>query len=98
MRRFTLSAALSASLKVMSIASLIATACFISPANAYTLKKHDGSACAQDGAGCNVWCDNNTLAGTMFWNGNVWTDGLRSDEDKDVVARKIRDSNGTSCT
>jgi hypothetical protein len=67
------------------------------PAFAYTTKKADGSGCTRDGSACHVYCDNNALAGTMYWNGARWSDGLRSDPDKDVVARQIVAANGTAC-
>jgi hypothetical protein len=67
-------------------------------ASAYVLQKSDGTGCSQDGDECKVYCDNEELAGSMYWNGSVWTDGVRSDEDPDVVASQIVAANGTACT
>ena len=67
-------------------------------ASAYVLKKADGTGCTQDGDECRVYCDNEELAGSMYWNGSVWSDGVRSDEDADVVAQQIVEANGTACT
>jgi hypothetical protein len=79
-----------------SIALVLALTAAPAPAFAYTTKKGDGSACTTDSA-CHVYCDNGTLAGTMYWNGTRWSDGLRSDPDKDVVARQIVAAQGSSC-
>lgn len=74
----------------------------VSPAQAFTLKSaNDPKApCAKDGSGCNVFCDNGDLAGVMYWNetNGVWTDGIKSDPDRDVEARKICAANGSACT
>jgi len=67
-------------------------------ASAYTTHKPDGSACAADGSECQVYCGNQQLAGSMYWNGSVWTDGVKWDPDMDVEARKIVAANGTACT
>lgn len=66
-------------------------------AAAYQLKKSNGTACTSDGSTCNVFCDNGQLAGSMNWNGSVWTDGVKSDPDKDGLARKIVAANGAAC-
>ena len=76
-------------------AALLAAASTVS---AYTLQKDDGSPCTQDGSNCNVFCDNGDLAGSMNWNGSVWTDGVKWDADRDAEARKICTANGTACT
>jgi hypothetical protein len=34
----------------------------------------------------------------MYWNGSVWTDGIKWDADRDVEARKIVAANGTDCS
>lgn len=47
---------------------------------------------------CDVKCDNGTLIGTMYWNGSVWSDGVRSNKDKNVVAQLMVQAWGTSCT
>lgn len=69
------------------------------PALAYRLQNQSGgSSCPQDGSECKVFCDNGDLAGSMFWNNSVWTDGVKSDPDMDTEARKITAANGTACT
>lgn len=71
-----------------------------SPASAYQLVKSTGGGgpCLQDGSTCKVICDNGYLAGSMNWNGNYWTDGVKWDKDKDGEARKIVATAGTACT
>jgi hypothetical protein len=64
---------------------------------AYQLKKADNTACTKDGSTCNVFCDNGQRAGSMNWNGSVWTDGVKWDSDMDRLARKIVAANGTAC-
>ena len=68
------------------------------PASAYRLQKPNGDACSKDGTECQVYCDNKQLAGSMFWNGSVWTDGVKWDENQDAEARKIVNANGSACT
>lgn len=69
-----------------------------SSASAYQLvKSSGGGSCTQDGSTCNVFCDNGYLAGSMNWNGSVWTDGVKWDPDKDGEARKIVATAGTAC-
>lgn len=81
-------------LNVFALGLVIVT----SSAFAYQLvKSPGGGACTQDGSTCNVYCDNGYLAGSMNWNGNVWTDGVKWDPDKDVEARKIVTASGTAC-
>lgn len=47
---------------------------------------------------CDVWCNGKKMkAGNMCWNGSVWTDGVKSDPDKDAEAKKIVAANGTAC-
>jgi hypothetical protein len=62
---------------------------------AYTLQ---GNGCGGNGEECKVYCDTGDLAGSMYWNGSVWTDGVKSDPDKDEEAKKICAANGTACT
>ena len=64
------------------------------PAIAYTLS---GDGCDGNGNECKIWCNNGSLAGSMNWNGTVWTDGVKWDADKDTEARKICAANGTGC-
>ena len=63
-------------------------------AHAYSLK---GEGCEGNGNACQVYCDNGILAGEMYWNGSVWTDGVKWSEDKDTEARKICAANGADC-
>jgi hypothetical protein len=64
------------------------------PVSAYTLS---GDGCNGNGNECKVWCNNGSLAGSMYWNGTVWTDGDKWDADKDTEAKKICAANGTAC-
>lgn len=66
-----------------------------SAALAYSL---NGSGCQANGQECVVNCDNGNRAGSMYWNGNVWTDGVKSDADRDREAKAICAANGTACT
>lgn len=84
--------------RVVSIALTIVAAGICSTALAYQLKKPSkAEACTTDGGPCNVYCDNGMLAGTMYWNGSKWTDGVKSDSTMDGEARKIVAANGTEC-
>jgi hypothetical protein len=86
-------------MKIISAAILAgALALVASAALAYSTKNAGGGDCVKDGSACNVTCDNNTLAGTMYWNGSVWSDGVRTDPDKDGEAKKIVAANGAACT
>jgi hypothetical protein len=69
-----------------------------SPASAFTLQGPKGPFCVQDGSTCIVLCDNGQRAGAMNWNGNVWTDGVKSDPDMTAEAQKICAANGSACT
>lgn len=73
-----------------------------SPASAYRLQTTNGRTCTKDGAECQVYCTDDAnkgqLAGSMFWNGSVWTDGVKWDEDQDAEARKITAAFGNSCS
>lgn len=73
----------------MRLAVLAALLAVASTAYAYSLK------C--EGEKCKVYCDNGTYIGEMFWNGSNWSDGLRWDPDKDVVAKAMVKAWGTSC-
>jgi hypothetical protein len=79
---------------------IMAAIAFIAPpASAYQLRStSNGGSCSKDGGTCNVYCDNGQLAGTMNWNGSVWTDGVKSDPDMNAEARKICAANGSACT
>jgi len=68
-----------------------AGAVFLSIAEAYSL------GCDQSGTSCKVTCDNGQPAGTMYWNGSRWSDGLRSSTDKDQLARQMVAAQGTAC-
>ena len=72
--------------------ALVATS---SAALAYSLS---GPGCDGNGKECVVNCDNGSRAGSMYWNGNVWTDGSKSNQNKDGEAKAICAANGTACT
>ena len=53
--------------------------------------------CDSKGESCKVTCNNGQFVGTMYWNGSKWSDGLRWDTDKNALARKMVEAQGTSC-
>lgn len=68
------------------------------PASAHRLKHPSGGGpCVADGSTCLVYCNDGTLAGSMNWNGSVWTDGAKWDKDMNAEADKICAANGRSC-
>ena len=78
-------------MKVLMTSMLLLTgALFLNTANAYDIK-----GCSSDS--CKVYCDNGQYVGTMYWNGSRWSDGLRSDKDKNVVASQMVAAQGSSC-
>ena len=76
-----------AKLIVLSAGILVTDAAF-----AYSLK------CASDGQSCDVYCSSGKFVGTMYWNGTNWSDGLRSDSDKDALAKMMVAAQGSACT
>lgn len=56
-----------------------------------------GLDCDSSGISCKVFCSNGEYAGTMYWNGSKWSDGIRSDTDKFKLARQIVKAQGTLC-
>lgn len=62
---------------------------FLSTAVAYELY------CKSDK--CTVTCANGQLAGTMYWNGSQWSDGIRSSTDKNKLADQIVAAQGSAC-
>ena len=91
-------------LKFVLSASIVALGVIPSSASAYLLRKQDrASGCTQDGSACDVWCGQNPAligkwrAGTMYWNGSVWSDGVRWDADPYVEASAIARAAGTDC-
>lgn len=44
-----------------------------------------------------IYCDNGNLAGTFYWNGSVWSNGVNSGKDIVELAKKQVALNGTSC-
>ena len=86
-------------MKIACAMAITATLLAASPALAYTTQNEsDGGACSTDGSACDVFCDNGQRAGTMYWNGSVWTDGVKWDEDFDTEASAICAANGSDCT
>lgn len=82
----------------MKVAAAIALVLATAPAAfAYTTTKADGSGCVTDGSACLVRCASGVLAGTMYWNGTRWSDGVRSNADMDIVAKEIVAAQGTAC-
>jgi hypothetical protein len=70
---------------------LFTSTLYLNTAEAYSLD------CDQSGSSCKVACDNGQHAGTMYWNGSRWSDGLRSSTDKHELARQIVAAQGTAC-
>lgn len=72
-----------------------------SAACAYRLQTPKGGTCSQDGSECQVYCTDDAnkgqLAGSMFWNGSLWTDGVKWDKDQDAEAKKITAAFGNGC-
>jgi hypothetical protein len=85
--------------RVAAFSFAVALVICASPASAYRLEHvpDGGPMCPKDGSTCNVKCDNGNLAGSMNWSYGVWTDGVKSDPDMDVEARKICAANGSGC-
>ena len=50
-----------------------------------------------EGNACKVYCDSKELIGTMYWNGSNWSDGVRSDPKKEVVAELMVKAWVASC-
>ncbi len=83
---------------ILGNALALAIVALAASAWAYQLKLENGSpGCNKDRSTCYVYCDNGNRAGSMNWNGSVWTDGVKSDADMDGMARKIVAANGTAC-
>jgi len=86
-----------ASYLLMPVLALGAIA-FTTPAFAYSLVSEPNTkGCDGDGSGCIVYCKNGDRAGEMYWNGSVWSDGVRWNSSKDVEAASIVAANGQSC-
>ena len=68
------------------------------PAFAYSLKSATAKGCDGDGSDCVVYCDKGARAGSMYWNGKVWTDGVKWDANRDAEAQKIVAANGSDCS
>ena len=87
----------------MKIAILIAAASLLalgvpSASVAYTLKSATANGCGGDGSECIVYCDKGGVAGSMYWNRSVWTDGVKWDANREAEARKIVAANGSDCS
>lgn len=68
----------------------LAGAGLVGVAHAYTITCDSADVCA-------VTCKSGQHAGTMYWNGSRWSDGIRSSTDKDELARQIVAAQGTDC-
>lgn len=53
--------------------------------------------CNSAGDTCVVTCANGQRAGVMYWNGSQWSDGVRFNKDKNVLAKQIVAAQGTAC-
>ena len=76
---------------VVTSAIVIAGCSLAGVAWAYTLN------CNSSNDACLVKCDNGQSAGTMYWNGSQWSDGVRWSKDKNEVARKMVAAQGSAC-
>jgi hypothetical protein len=56
-----------------------------------------GDGCNGNGKECVVYCANGNRAGSMYFNGTVWTDGVKWAPTAQAEARKICDANGSAC-
>jgi hypothetical protein len=81
--------------RIVQIVLVFGLAAIPATSFAYSLS---GDGCNGNGNECKVYCDNGALAGSMYWNGSVWTDGVKSSSSKDEEARAICRANGSSCT
>jgi hypothetical protein len=80
------------------LTALIAGA-FVSAPTASLAYSLQGKGCDRDGTECRVDCNKTgDLAGSMYWNGTVWTDGVKWDKDRDAMAKKVCAAYGTACT
>jgi hypothetical protein len=91
-------------LKLVVATSIVAVGAVMpAPASATFVRNQQGGACAQDGSACDVWCGINPAligkwrAGTMYWNGSVWSDGVRWNVDPYVEAGEIAAAAGAAC-
>lgn len=76
------------------IVSMVATVIALgvcSLAYAYSIKY------SNDGNEAKVYCDNGDLAGTFYWNGTQWSNGVNSGPDIDMLAKKQVALNGSYC-
>jgi len=76
---------------------LIAGAVSLAPAAAFAYSL-GGDGCNGNGKECVVYCDTGARAGSMYYNGSVWTDGSKWASSRDAEARKICAANGSGCT
>lgn len=53
--------------------------------------------CDQSDTTCVVTCNNGQTAGTMYWNGSQWSDGIRSSTDRNQLADQMVAAQGTAC-
>lgn len=85
-------------MKIIVLVVLAALSLAATPASAYyTRNEDDGSGCVANGTACDVMCNNDDRAGVMYWNGSVWTDGVKWNEDFDTEASAIVAAYGNAC-
>ena len=44
-----------------------------------------------------IYCDNGQIAGTFYWNGSQWSNGVNSGGNIDELAKKQVALNGSAC-
>lgn len=76
---------------VLISTALLVCVFYLNVADAYTIS------CNPSGTTCVVTCSNGQPAGTMYWNGSQWSDGIRSSPNRDVLARQIVAAQGSAC-
>ena len=85
-------------MKFAVLTAAVATVVWASPVLACSTQNETNQGpCVADGSACDVMCSTGQRAGVMYWNGSVWTDGVRSNEDFETEALAICEASGTSC-
>lgn len=82
---------------ITTVAIAVPIILFATAAMAYTISASTGGPCTKDSGECIVRCNNKTVAGSMDWNGNVWTNGESWSQTKDGEAKKLVAEDGTAC-
>lgn len=76
--------------RLLKSAALAVAILTMGMAGAHTIKCKSSDA-------CDVFCDGGAFVGTMYWNGTKWSDGIRSSESKDELAKLMVAAQGSAC-